>query len=227
MYAIGEIFLVVIGILIALYLNNLNEERKLRQQELKILNDIRLNLIDSRAEIALSLRNNSLNIEQYRKFALIVENDQPYTEELDSIFGILPYWSTPYLSYTAYQTLRTVGLDMITNQDLKNKIVFLYENHFAYLTNDWDKWEWNINQDITMPFFSKHIEGSMTDRNVARPNDFEALKDNDEFRNLLGVLFRTRIYGVTWSETVMDYLDLLVADIETELVERGYGLQES
>ena len=32
-YAIGEIFLVVIGILIALSVNNSNEERKLRKEE--------------------------------------------------------------------------------------------------------------------------------------------------------------------------------------------------
>ena len=36
-YAIGEIFLVVIGILIALSVNNSNEERKLRKEEKKIL----------------------------------------------------------------------------------------------------------------------------------------------------------------------------------------------
>ena len=36
-YAVGEVFLVVIGILIALSVNNANEERKLRKEEKKIL----------------------------------------------------------------------------------------------------------------------------------------------------------------------------------------------
>ena len=36
-YALGEIFLVVIGILIALQINNWNEERKNRKQEEAIL----------------------------------------------------------------------------------------------------------------------------------------------------------------------------------------------
>ena len=39
-YAIGEIFLVVIGILIALQINNWNEGRKSSQLELKILKDL-------------------------------------------------------------------------------------------------------------------------------------------------------------------------------------------
>ena len=47
-YAIGEIVLVVIGILIALSINNWNEERKLKSVEIKILqdlmNDIQVNI---------------------------------------------------------------------------------------------------------------------------------------------------------------------------------------
>ncbi len=38
-YAIGEILLVVIGILIALSINNWNEKRKLQIEEIKILNE--------------------------------------------------------------------------------------------------------------------------------------------------------------------------------------------
>ena len=44
LYAIGEIVLVVIGILIALSINNWNENRKERQVELKILKEIKLAL---------------------------------------------------------------------------------------------------------------------------------------------------------------------------------------
>ena len=39
-YAIGEIVLVVVGILIALQINNWNEDRKERMQEIKILNNL-------------------------------------------------------------------------------------------------------------------------------------------------------------------------------------------
>lgn len=39
-YAIGEIFLVVIGILIALQINNWNEDRKARQQEIKLVSQL-------------------------------------------------------------------------------------------------------------------------------------------------------------------------------------------
>ena len=41
-YAFGEIFLIVIGILIALQLNNSNEVRKIRIDEVNILKDLRI-----------------------------------------------------------------------------------------------------------------------------------------------------------------------------------------
>jgi len=50
-YAIGEIVLVVIGILIALQLNNLNENRKNRAFEKEILQQIRENLDQDRASL--------------------------------------------------------------------------------------------------------------------------------------------------------------------------------
>ena len=43
-YAIGEIVLVMIGILLALQINTLNENRKLRAQEIAILQELEKNL---------------------------------------------------------------------------------------------------------------------------------------------------------------------------------------
>lgn len=42
-YALGEILLVVIGILIALQINNANEARKQRPEEKKLLQNLRVN----------------------------------------------------------------------------------------------------------------------------------------------------------------------------------------
>ena len=226
-YAVGEVLLVMLGILLALQVNNWNENRQQRKQELEILNDLRLNLIDSRAQIASAYDDNLISIDDYRKLASIIEQDLPYSNDLDSIFGNLPYWTTPYLTYTAYETLRNQGIDIVENDDLKNKIVFIYENRFAFITGDWDRWEWNINQDITMPYFNEHIEGSLFDRYLAQPNDFEQLKADQHFRNLLGVLYRTRSWGIELSESTLHDLDELISDLNAELTERGFMMTKS
>ena len=55
LYAIGEILLVVIGILIALQIDNWNEERVLRKKEILYLKEIRINLWDDLGNITHSL----------------------------------------------------------------------------------------------------------------------------------------------------------------------------
>ena len=50
-YAIGEILLVVIGILIALQVNNWNEVHKLKKVEIKILNELKADVAFSIIEL--------------------------------------------------------------------------------------------------------------------------------------------------------------------------------
>ena len=50
-YAIGEIILVVIGILIALQINNWNENRKAQKQETQIYTEIKSDLLQTRNDI--------------------------------------------------------------------------------------------------------------------------------------------------------------------------------
>jgi hypothetical protein len=90
-YAIGEIVLVVIGILIALQINNWNEERKSRIEEIEILKSIKLdfvNVIDECKE----------NNEFRRKilastnelYAVINNPSHGYSEvQLDSLMAVL------------------------------------------------------------------------------------------------------------------------------------------
>lgn len=33
----------------------------------------------------------------------------------------------------------------------------MYESSFTNLINDWDKWKWNINEDVVMPWIAQHI----------------------------------------------------------------------
>ena len=60
-YAVGEILLVVIGILIALQINNWNNLKLERQTEIKILNEIRLNL-------STDIKNINVKIEANNRF---------------------------------------------------------------------------------------------------------------------------------------------------------------
>lgn len=220
-YAIGEILLVVIGILIALQINNWNEHRKLKHEEFNLLLEVKSNM-----EATLnSFKNDSLfnhkTIHQYEKIKYYVEEDLPYNSELDTAFGMLKSWRSPYPIYTAYTTLKTKGLDLISNTSLRNKIVNMNEYEFTRLITDYDKAEWILYQEVVLPFYSRHLriyqENSST---LAKPIDFEILKDNDELNNLLELLINERKNGLKMYKKVMLDTRDLIESIENELNSR-------
>ena len=220
-YAIGEIVLVVVGILIALQINNWNENRKLKNEEFSLLLEVKSNM-----EATLnSFKNDSVfnhkTILQYEKIKHYIEEDLPYNRELDTAFGMLKSWRSPYPIYTAYTTLKTKGLDVISNASLRNKIVTMNEYEFTRLITDYDKSEWILYQEVVLPFISKHLriykENSTT---LAKPTDFEILKDNDELRNILELLINERKNGLrSYKKVMLDTKDL-IESIENELNSR-------
>ena len=220
LYAIGEIALVVIGILIALQINNWNENRKLQNEELDLLADIRTNLISNHN----SFKNDSLAnvgyLLQYEKIGHYIENDLKYDVELDSAFGVLTFWRVPYITSTAYNSLQTKGLHLVKNEDLRNQIVKIYEVDLKALIDNYDKSEWDISLVVT-PFFSKHIrrlhEKSLS---LSRPNDFETLKHNAEFQNLLSMIIRQRKRGQEFFGSAMSKMKSLINAIELEIDSR-------
>lgn len=217
-YAIGEIILVVIGILIALSINNWNETRKLQNEELKLLSDLKTNLETTYKNFITDTIYNFELIVNYNNIESFINKDLPYLNKLDKAFGEFTFWSSPYITSTAYKTLQTKGLDIIKNQKLKKDIVNIYDVNFTALTQDYDKAEWSLNQTVVTPFVSKHIrrydDASLS---VARPNNFESLKQNDEFLNVLSMIKRQRKRGLEFYREVMNVTSKLIIDIETEI----------
>ena len=71
LYAIGEIFLVMIGILLALQVNNWNEERKERKEELIFLN-----------QLLTELEQDSLQLQQYERLTKFKINQGKTCKEI-------------------------------------------------------------------------------------------------------------------------------------------------
>ena len=91
-YALGEVFFVVIGILLALQVNNLNEERKTRVQEKNVLlalhNEISNNLIS--LETSLEEKRTILEVnKEKRRISLGIKQltDGPFKEKIKTLFG--------------------------------------------------------------------------------------------------------------------------------------------
>jgi len=220
-YAIGEIVLVVFGILIALSINNWNEIRKEGNEELKILSEIQSNLKQSLKEIKEVLNDNEKDVTRYISLLTHVEQKLPYSVELDTSFCRIPSWSSPYLTYTAYESLKSRGSKLVSNDTLRMQIINMFENEMAYLINDWDRSEWRDSESTVKPYFSKHFAEDL-DEVTAKPNDYDKLIEDPEFTNLLRQIIVMRKWGNRSCRSIIESIDTLIGSIENELTLRGF-----
>ncbi len=127
-YAIGEILLVVIGILIALQINTWNESKKARVYELKILKEIRVALIQdiNYSEIILEGRIKNID-EQSQALLKIIQQENIDPEVFNDHFKNM--WPGYVFQHNngAYEALKTSGIEKISNDELRNKLVEFYE----------------------------------------------------------------------------------------------------
>jgi hypothetical protein len=85
-YAIGEIILVIIGILIALSINNWNEHRKLKIEEHNSLIDLRSEIISNIEALTKTIVSHQKSYDSAKKFKDLFNDREAFDNMPDSIF---------------------------------------------------------------------------------------------------------------------------------------------
>ena len=237
LYAFGEILLVVIGILLALQVNNWNEDRKFRAQQAGLLKDLVNDLEANLHELQGGLVMNSQLLSEYRSLMRAIREDQPASPAIDSLCLHLENWHSPFFTRTAYESLKNKGLEIIRNDSLKERIISVYERSFVFLTDDYDRMEWDFAATVKTRLLNNYIEYKELDPGEddvsgpidpldpkaiqgevrVAPVDFEAMKADGPFVNMLSQLIHNRRRGVILYSQVIAELESLIRDIQGEL----------
>ncbi|WP_199222865.1 DUF6090 family protein [Rhodohalobacter mucosus] len=146
LYAIGEIALVMIGILLALQVNNWNEERKARTFENEILSLIDQNLQNDSVQLSRELSKAKQAIELTDR--LIEEVDQEnYSDSLN-------YWMGKIISFerfksqtSAFEVLKARGIETVTNKELQLTLISYYDENIFGVYQSLTDVEKSFNQD--------------------------------------------------------------------------------
>ena len=184
-YAIGEIFLVMIGILLALQVNNWNEKRKQEQLVIKLLEELNLNLQedikDMNSNIFLHKRSvNSANI-----LIKAFKDNIPESDSLYLHFGRVPLVPQFLPTESAYHNLKNVGVRIIHNEILRNTIAEHYENHYVF-THKFADSEWNTSiQDYNSLYRKKFRYSELTYNGKMIPENYQDIKLDREYLNYL------------------------------------------
>ena len=152
-YALGEILLVVIGILIALQVNNWNEYRKDRIQEREILIQLESEFKSNLDQLDEKIEIRNLLIESSMKLIEIID-----TQDLVSPDTVIHYTSKTMIAPTfdpITNDLISAGkLQLLTNTRLKN-ILSLWTSEVLQVTEDEMSWR-RIMNDQYFPFLIKY-----------------------------------------------------------------------
>ena len=226
-YAIGEIVLVVIGILIALQINNWNENRKDNNEEIAILENLDKNLIlakkqsESLISVEKKLKKALLTVLRIESNSSLVDKDgitdKMFKEVLWNLESDLPVVN----AYTDLKNTNKLGL--IKSQKLKEKFTSLEVNlnELKGMLND----RLNV-QQIRIDNVAENninfiplIKSSIPSVNVSneKPNNYNQILSNQRIRNLLGIKLNMTQDVLNFRENLDKEIKELISLIEIEL----------
>jgi len=225
LYAIGEILLVVIGILIALQINNWNETRKSKKVELKILQELYVVLKGGTFVGELEFQKGRIEDNEKSKASceLILRNFQdnlPYHDSLKSHFANAHTRYIGQIKSHAYENAKNYGLGFITNDSLKELLTWAYETNSVLLEELNEKnnlYEYNIAVPVITKLFES-INMNMPDKTKEMtPLNYESLKGNATYSNILRSTINNRNEFIFFQDLRYQRMLKIAAYLEEEI----------
>jgi len=221
-YAIGEIFLVVLGILIALQVNNFNEQRKSDVKEKKYLVSMRNELLNNLEVVKKEIEdlNKSFNGQRELISLINAEKDTVNEIELSKILAISfsSVFELKYQDGTFKELLYSGGLISIRNDSIKNEVTS-WEGRMIAVRKQ-EKGVYDTREKIIDYLIDNGVFKTMLD-NVGASNHFQIKKsirrsdskvllESQKFENLLS-------YHIALNESQKSYYVALENDINNLL----------
>ena len=214
-YALGEFFLVFLGILIALQVDNWNQDRRLRKQEDTMLEELLENLKSDLADVDLNIRLQNSAMASSRIILGFLDGEGPWHDSLATHFVALTSGTVFFENISSYESLKSLGIDLISNDSIRLKMTHLYSVTYDYV---------NIMEERALTHIFEVMNASMAKhlRMIEFPRcyfplDASKLRLSNEFRhNLLSSITFNRYMLGLYTDIKEDLADL-IQDIEEEL----------
>jgi len=193
-YAIGEILLVVIGILIALSLNNWNQEREAHKFENELLTELHQSIIYDYSSIERVLKGNQTSKFSCQTILTHFEHKLPYHDSLNQHFWKANWWWQLNLRHTAFENAKSYGLHFMKGDSLRSLLTRVYENDAEFM-NDMDSrlalYQYNVIEPYIINLFESTSYGS-----EMIPLDYDMIRIDQKYRTIL----KTNIGNRNWFE---------------------------
>ena len=138
LYALGEIILVVIGILIALQINNWNEASKQDRVIREVLSEIREDLLQDQIELTRALYQNRIDYKAQQRIIEVLETKAPYDENVRSDLGRIHLARTVFSANKGYDLLKELNLGTLKDKELRILLTQYYERDIPMVYREYE-----------------------------------------------------------------------------------------
>ena len=245
-YAFGEIVLVVIGILIALQINNWNENRKDNLKEIGNLKSLKSELIVSLEELKSDCNSTKIFHESTLNIQSYLQKKPLLTDSMYKDFFLSYQFANFFPKTSTYETLKSGHLDLIQSDPLRilitdiyeagykrilakvntrrnaSKVLFpYYQDHFRVISNLNDDIDKN-STNLTIPKSS--ISETITRRGmqirdsyIAVPNDYDYLINDPKYETLISEAIIGRRIQIRDFEFTIELVEKGISEINDYL----------
>ena len=141
-----ELLLIVVGINLGLFVNNLNEQRKETKLERQLLSELKTCLEGDLEDVNINIKIHSDCANYTSKLLAYIQTKEPI-DSLAHHFNYTNGWSFFINNTSTYESLKSIGFGIIKNDELRQRITELYnvyyrandefENRFHDLNSKW------------------------------------------------------------------------------------------
>ena len=218
-----ETLYVIVGILVAFSLNDWNENRKAQNTELSILTELisGLEMDSNNLNYHIDLHNQAI-----KSCDIVVKalNElEEYNDSLAFHFAAVHYYTVFASTRGAYESLKSMGFESISNKSLRLKVINLYDQWYSILltnqsilVNDIHELKRNFHQDHFDKFLvliphDPYYGGEMI------PVDFKQLKFNQQYKYHIRSLGAGHSFFNSINIVVADKVDNIIISCQKEV----------
>ena len=151
-------------------------------EEISALNDIARNLQENIRAFEETIGLDESTLRQCREAISLIEAKTSWKAEHGTAFEGCRFWTSPYLSSAAYDSLKAKGTDLISDTKVRLSIVNLYDGVYSKLIGDMDREQWDFQSALVLPLWNRYLRSNW---GHSAASDYDALLDSGEFLNML------------------------------------------
>jgi hypothetical protein len=172
---------IVVSILLAFAIDAWWEDRNERIEEAEILGQFLITLDEDIRELEIKISVFKKMIDGITEIVSHIESQRPYEDRLTSLFSSCVGWEIYTPNSGPYEALKSKGLDLIQNQELRMNLIDYYERkRLTVVTTSEENRRYNM--EAAIPYYDRHFHRSYDGATV--PVDYEQLLADPLFLNI-------------------------------------------